>query len=353
MRSLDELRRFGGSPFFSRSSDGSVYGPSTTRSAYRRGRLGLLAPRRAGGLRDGRRLVVERVVVERRAGRATPVPRRRCRPTDRRSSRRRSPRHPRLRTPEARRRRRTVRRSRSIRVPNIARTVSGTSRIVVPVTSSRPNSTPMNSSGAAIHWVSPSDSGPPMAKPMKPAACWRPGGVSGEPDHRCHRPSAGSVIIAAPRISRGRASGSGSVRIRTTAIAMSASGNSRTADPISTRRKSSIHPPTGRAASNHELATTTTAMPSSASAIPSRRWPGSMSRARPDRTGRRSGAPGQHQPAGAGAPADGQPGRRRCASALRRLAGFRRGGGPARRGSPTANRPLTCSNGHRSARRSY
>ncbi len=28
----------------------------------------------------------------------------------------------------------------------------------------------MNSSGAAIHWVSPSDSGPPMAKPMNPAA---------------------------------------------------------------------------------------------------------------------------------------------------------------------------------------
>ena len=93
--------------------------------------------------------------------------------------------------------------------------------MVVPVTSSRPNSTPMNSSGVAIQAVSPSESGPPMAKPMKPAACWRPAGSCGEPDHRCHSPSAGSAIIAAPRISRGRASGSGSVRIRTTAIAAS------------------------------------------------------------------------------------------------------------------------------------
>ena len=49
----------------------------------------------------------------------------------------------------------------------------------------------MNSSGAAIHSVSPSDSGPPMAKPRNPAACWRPGGSVGEPAHRCHSPSGG------------------------------------------------------------------------------------------------------------------------------------------------------------------
>ena len=140
------------------------------------------------------------------------------------------------------------------RAENIVRTVEGTSRIVVPVTSSRPNNTPMNSSGAAIHAVSPSDSGPPSAKPMKPAACWRAAGSAGDPAHRCHSPSAGSAIIAAPRISRGRASGSGSVRISTTATAASAIGNSTTEEPMSTRRKVSIHAPTGRAASNQELA---------------------------------------------------------------------------------------------------
>ena len=129
---------------------------------------------------------------------------------------------------------------------NIVRRVEGTSRIVVPVTSSKPNSTPRNSSGAAIHAVSPSDSGPPIAKPKKPAACWRATGSCGDPDHRCHRPSAGSTIIAAPRISRGRDSGCGSVRISTTPNAPSAMGTSTTAAPISTRRNVSIHSPTGR-----------------------------------------------------------------------------------------------------------
>ena len=129
----------------------------------------------------------------------------------------------------------------------------------------------MNSSGAAIHSVSPSDSGPPMAKPRNPAACWRAVGSCGEPAHRCHSPSAGSAIIAAPRISLGRASGSGSVRISTTAIAANKIGSSTTAEPIRTRRKVSIHWPTGRAASNQELAAITTAMPRRASAMPSRR----------------------------------------------------------------------------------
>ena len=74
---------------------------------------------------------------------------------------------------------------------------------------------------------------------------------------------------------------------------------------MSTRRKVSIHSPTGRAASNHELAAITTAMPSSASAMPSRRWPGSRSRARPTERAVDSGALGQHQPARADAAADG------------------------------------------------
>ncbi len=84
----------------------------------------------------------------------------------------------------------------------------------------------MNNSGAQIHLVSPSESGPPMAKPMNPAACARPTGVSGEPAHRCHRPSAGSATIAAPSTSRGRASGFGSVRINSTATAAVTTGSS-------------------------------------------------------------------------------------------------------------------------------
>ena len=140
------------------------------------------------------------------------------------------------------------------RTPNIARSVDGTSRTVVPDSRSTPNSTPMNSSGAAIHAVTPSDSGPPMAKPMKPAACWRPAGVCGEPAHRCHRPSAGSAIIAEPSTSRGRASGSGSVLINATATSTATIGSSTTAEPISVRNRVSTHCPTGRAALNQLLA---------------------------------------------------------------------------------------------------
>ena len=58
-------------------------------------------------------------------------------------------------------------------------------------------------------------------------------------------------------------------------------GNNATEEPMSTRKKVSIHAPTGRAAPNQELAAITTAMPSSARAMPSRRWPGSSSRALP------------------------------------------------------------------------
>ena len=104
------------------------------------------------------------------------------------------------------------------------RSVSGTSRMVVPVSSSTPNSAPMNNSGAAIHAVKPSDSGPPMAKPMNPAARRRNSGSSGDPDQRWHRPSTDRAINAAPRISRGRASGLGSVRINTTAITAATDG---------------------------------------------------------------------------------------------------------------------------------
>ncbi len=161
------------------------------------------------------------------------------------------------------------------------RRASGTSRMVMPVSSSSPNNAPMNSSGAAIHGVSPSESGPPMAKPMKPAARRRISGSSGDPDHRWRSPRKDRAIRLDPRISRGRASGLGSVRISTIAAAAASSGSSTTAEPMKVRNPASTHAPTGRAAPNHELAATMTARPSSTSAMPSRRWPGSMLRAWP------------------------------------------------------------------------
>src|ERR1700722_8619051 len=87
--------------------------------------------------------------------------------------------------------------------------------------------------------------------------------------------------MLAPRISRGRASGLGSVRISTTATAAKTTGSANTAEPMNVRSTMSTQAPTGRAASNQELAAITTARPSSTSANPSRRCLGSMSRARP------------------------------------------------------------------------
>ena len=159
--------------------------------------------------------------------------------------------------------------------------VSGTSRMVVPVSNSTPNSAAPISSGVAIQTVSPSDSGPPMANPMKPPARWRSAGPEGEPDHRCHRPRTGSATIAEPRTSRGRAWWWGSVRISTSATAAISNGNRTTVAPTKVRRPESIQAPTGRAASNQDAAAMITARASSPRAIPSRRCPGSISRARP------------------------------------------------------------------------
>ena len=70
-------------------------------------------------------------------------------------------------------------------------------------------------------------------------------------------------------------------------LADATSGSSTTAEPMNIRTPASTQAPTGRAASNHELAATMTATPSSTSAIPSRRCPGSMWRACPiDRAAR-------------------------------------------------------------------
>ena len=54
-------------------------------------------------------------------------------------------------------------------------------------------------------------------------------------------------------------------------MATSRIGTRTTAEPMTVRTTVSIQPPTGRAASNHELAASTTAMPSKPRAMPSRR----------------------------------------------------------------------------------
>ncbi len=211
----------------------------------------------------------------------------------------------------------------------------------------------MISSGVAIQGVSPSDSGPPSAKPTNPAAWRRATGSCGAPAHRCQSPSAGRLIMAAPRISRGRASGFGSVRIRTTAMATSRIGTRTTAEPMTTRTTVSIQPPTGRAASNHELAASTTAMPSRAErdAVPP--VTGLQFACAADRARGRSRPLGEHQPAGPCAPADGSSGagrgRRRasrglaagCGGAGRARAALRAGLRPARTGA-RAGGGLTC-----------
>ena len=154
------------------------------------------------------------------------------------------------------------------------------------------------------------------------------GGCPGEPDHRCHSPSAGSVIIAAPRISRGRASGSGSVRISTTAIAISAM---RQQQRRPTRSASAGSRRSSRRPDGRRRTTSWRRSRPRCPAAPARSRRGgdraSMSRARPTERAVDAGAPGEHQPAGAGTAADGQPGRRGWRDGLRRLAGFRRGAG--------------------------
>ena len=164
---------------------------------------------------------------------------------------------------------------------NIACTADGTSRMVVPVTSSSPNRTAMINSGVAIHGVSPSESGPPIAKPTKPATRCRSAGSCGAPDHRCQRPSTGSAIIAVPRTSRGRASGWGSVRISSTANATSRIGeqhHGRADDGTDDR----VDPaPTGSGGVEPGAGGEHDRDGEQASAMPSRRCPGSRSRARP------------------------------------------------------------------------
>ena len=98
---------------------------------------------------------------------------------------------------------------------------------------------------------------------------------------------------------------------------------------MNVRSTVSTHAPTGRAASNHELAATTTARPSSTSAIPSRRCPGLDVAGPPDRPRRAAGALGRHHPGRAHGPAAGRarqrPATTGCAAWRAWLAAWRAG----------------------------
>ena len=246
-------------------------------------------------------------------------------------------------------------------MPNIARTTSGTSRIVVPVSSSSPNNAPMNSSGAAIQGVNPSDSGPPMAKPMNPAARRRSSGSSGEPDHRWRRPRSDRAIRLPPRISLGRASGLGWVRISTTATAAVTTGSARTRR-TDERPQHGVHPRTDRPggveprARGDDDGKTQQDQRDSVAAMSGLDVAGP-----PDRPRRTPGAPGRHQPGRPRRTAARQPrgDQQRPVMPLdgpaRRFA--RLGGdapsGLARGHAPRVKWPLTCSFGCRSGSRSY
>ena len=220
----------------------------------------------------------------------------------------------------------------------------------MPVTSSTPNSTPMISSGVAIHGVSPSDSGPPMAKPTKPAACWRSAGSCGEPDHMCHSPSAGSAIIAAPRISRGRASGWVRCASAPPRPRRAGCGTSTTAEPMTVRTTVSIQPPTGPR--RVEPRTGGDAPPRRRAAPARCRHGGGRARGRgPARpNGRWIPRPWRPSASWRGPPGRSRTPRwRRAKHCVVARACAARGGGALSR----AHGPLTCSNGPPSGRRSY
>ncbi len=90
-------------------------------------------------------------------------------------------------------------------------------------------------------------------------------------------PATEMVTAAVPTIRRLRCSGSGSVRISTTATTTRAMGNSTASAPIQTRTASSASPPTGPAACNQVPIAQTIASAISPKAMPSRRCTGSMS----------------------------------------------------------------------------
>ena len=239
----------------------------------------------------------------------------------------------------------------------MVRSVSGTSRIVVPVSSRRPNSAPMNNSGAQIHGVNPSESGPPIAKPMNPAACARPSrGVRRtgpqmpqaqrrQGDHRRpeHQPRPGVRIrLGAHQQHRDRGGDHWQRHHR-----RPDEDPHHRVDP-GADRAGRVEPGTGGDHDGHAQqgqGNTVAAVARVDLAGPAHRPCGATS------------SLGQHQPRRAHCPSAGQPG----AGHQRMVATPRRGGAaavgglcgaPAPTGNHRAKRPLTCSFGSRNGRQS-
>src|SRR6478609_8338430 len=93
----------------------------------------------------------------------------------------------------------------------------------------------------------------------------------------CRMPARDRVTAMPPTIRRGRCSGSGSLRISTTATTTRAIGKIAARAPIQTRTASSATPPTGPAARSQVPIAQTTASAINPKAMPSRRWAASMS----------------------------------------------------------------------------
>ncbi len=138
----------------------------------------------------------------------------------------------------------------------------------------------ITSSGIDNHAVSPVVSGPPAANPAYPAAAARPAASAGIPAATCQIPRTAPAMRIEPMTRRGRASGRGSERISATEAPTRITGSSTAPVPMTYRTPASTHSPTGPPASIHDAAATTRAAAMSASAMPSRRCPASISLAR-------------------------------------------------------------------------
>lgn len=153
----------------------------------------------------------------------------------------------------------------------------GTCRRVVPVNNRIPKPTAITSNGTESQAVRPLVNGPPTTEPTNPAPISRVSAVVSAPEPMCHKPSAGSPTSNEPMMRRVRISGRGSVRISRIAIPTHKIGRTADTAPNTARTAVSIPPPIGPPAANHTLPATTTLKAMSPRAIPSRRWPASIS----------------------------------------------------------------------------
>ncbi len=159
----------------------------------------------------------------------------------------------------------------------------GTSTSGIPEISSPPNAPSSTSRMIAGIAVTPMNSGCPINQPRVPPALIRRPTVSAASAASpltwitCRIPASDRVTAMPPTIRRGRCSGSGSLRISTTATTTRAIGKIAARAPIHTRTASSAMPPTGPAACSQVPIAQTTASAINPNAMPSRRWAASMS----------------------------------------------------------------------------